>query len=142
MVEEEVVQKEEEDCGDALVAVESGGRDVKLDLSIIGQVLSKQPDPLVYSPPILSWPMRQSAPHHRMHFPLPKYRNQAFLDAQQWAVAFAVFSSSNPSQVEFKHKFACNIFIHYTVHLGGFRMFFKARGDHLQPAARWGQRSG
>ena len=112
MKEEEVVQKEDQDCGGKLVAVESGGRDVELDLSSIRQVLSKQPGPLVSSPPILPWqhydggrPMRQSTPHHRMQFPLPKYRNQAFLDAQQWAVAFAVFSSSNPSQVEFKHEF-------------------------------------
>ena len=100
-----------QDYGGKLVAVESVGRDVKLDLSSIEQVLSKQPDPL--SPPFLpwkhydgGWPTRQSMPHHRIHFPLPKYRNQAFLDAQQWAVAYAVFSSSNPSQVEFKHTFA------------------------------------
>ena len=115
MREEEVVQTEGQDCGDALVAVESGGRDViEVDLSSIGQVLAKQPDLLISSPPILQWqhydggrPTRQSRPHHRMHFPLPKYRNQAFLDAQQWAVAFTVFSSSSPSQVEFKDKLAC-----------------------------------
>ena len=114
MKDEEVFQKDEEqDCGGELAVLETGGREVKLDLSSIGQVLSKHPDPLVSSPPILPWqhdagrPMRHSTPHHRMHFPLQKYRNQAFLDAQQWAVAFAVFSSSNPSQVEFKHNIQC-----------------------------------
>ena len=53
--EEEVDQKEDQDCGGKLVAVESGGREVDLDLSSIRQVLSKQPGPLVSSPPILPW---------------------------------------------------------------------------------------
>ena len=105
---QQVFRKEEEDCGGELVVVETGGRDVKLDLSRIDQVLLRRPDPLVCSPPILPWQrdgghlhLQSSAPNHRMHFPFPKYRNQAFLDARQCAVALAVFSSSNPSQVRF-----------------------------------------
>ena len=143
--EDKVVQKEVQGCGGEPVALEDGGRDVRLDLSSIvrvmqknlspsaagndgrldlpgtnqvvndvrldlssiSQVLPNHPVPLVSSP----WqtygggPMRNSTPLlHRMHFPLTKYRNQAFFDAQQLAVAIAVFASSNPSQVALEHN--------------------------------------
>ena len=144
--EDEVVQKEEQDCGGEPVALEDGGRDVRLDLSSIVQVVPKDASPSAagndgrldlsgtdqvvnevrldlssisqvlpnHPVPLVSslrqtyggGPMLHSTPPlHRMHFPLTKSRNQAFLDAQQWAVAFAVFASSNPSQVELRHKF-------------------------------------
>ena len=98
-----IVQKLQMDASPSTV-----GNDMRLDLPSIGQMLPKHPVPLVSNLSSLPWqtcvggPMQGSTLHlhNRMHFPLTKYRNQAFLDAQQWAVAFAVFASSNPSQVE------------------------------------------
>ena len=75
-----------------------------VNLSSIGQVLQKQPVPLLSSPPLLAWhhPAAGEPIRNRLRFPFPKFRNQAFLDARQWAMAFSVFSSSNRSQVGFK----------------------------------------
>ena len=72
-----------------------------VNLSSIGQVLQKQPVPLLSSPPLLAWhhPAAGEPIRNRLRFPFPKFRNQDF---RQWAVAFSIFSSSNPCQVGFK----------------------------------------